>query len=117
SGSAVPFHEVEAREQLLAEVPDSELLSMVVGPDDRILRVSPSMARLVGRPVGDLVGRAVGRVSELVASALGAMEDYEVVASSGDRRDARARFGSARARIVMGVVRDDLGVAHAGHVI
>ena len=116
-GSAAPFNEVEASKQLLEQAPGSELVSMEVDPDDRVLGVSPSMASLVGRPVRDLVGRPVGQVGGLVSAALGAMEDYEVVASSDDRRDASARFEGAQARIVMGVVRDDSGVARAGHVI
>lgn len=108
-----PVDDVAARAELADLAVDGDVHRFAIGSDDRVrwvdARFAPDLDELVGRSYQDLTGS--------VTAAFGEMHHYEVVATSDDRIDAHATFGTTPARITYVPMRNDAGWADDVHLL
>lgn len=107
SAGSGPHDDRAAAAELAELAADGRVHRISVGPDDLITGHDagflPEGTSLVGQPVREL--------TNTVTDTFGPMRDYEVLATTDDRVDARATFGEHPVRITTVAVRDASGWA------
>lgn len=105
--------DLDARAELAAFAADGEVSSVDVGGDDLI---TVDDLRFPHDP-GQVIGTSFHTLAAVVSGRFGDMLDYEVMSTTDDRVDARARFGSTPARITTVALRDEHGHAEQARIL